>query len=111
MFLTVTAENSIIVINVNGRLDSQSYVEFEKKAFEAIGEGNENVILDFSHVEFLTSLGMRSLLLIAKKMKATKRKIVLCSVNDATMEPLQITGFISFFPIYPNLDMALKANK
>ncbi|OGT58656.1 MAG: hypothetical protein A3F14_02020 [Gammaproteobacteria bacterium RIFCSPHIGHO2_12_FULL_43_28] len=102
---------SKIVLHANGRIDSRTSQNFEKQFLEAIGAGNEAVIIDFKGIEYISSAGLRSLLIIAKHMQEANRDIALCAMNENVIEVIRITGFLSLFTIYPDLNTAIKKMK
>ena len=73
MNIDVAAErdgNALVLLPV-GRLDSANARSFEQVVMEHIGSGEQSLIVDFSRLTFISSSGMRVLLIAAKKLQAT----------------------------------------
>ena len=87
-----------VVLEPVGRLDTKSAPELEKKLLELMGGGQRRFIVDFASVEFLSSAGLRVLLMMAKKL-AGDGHLALCRLNDAVREVFDIAGFTSVFTI------------
>ena len=59
------------VVTVNGRLDGIYSTAFANQVGELITGANPKVLIDFTDIDFVTSAGLRALLLLVKKAKAT----------------------------------------
>ncbi|MDF7819911.1 STAS domain-containing protein [Runella sp. MFBS21] len=107
------AENiveSIAVIEVEGNIDSKTAPEFEKAAINAI-KGQGQVIIDLSKVEFLSSAGLRVLLMIYRQIKAQNGKVVLVGVSEEIQDVMSNTGFINFFIIVATIEEGIESLK
>lgn len=60
--------------------------------------GVTELILDFQDLEYLSSAGLR-VLLVAQKQMSKQGHMVVRHVNDAIMEVLEITGFVDILTI------------
>ncbi|MCS5712003.1 anti-sigma factor antagonist [Candidatus Berkiella aquae] len=100
-----------VVISLSGRIDSTAAVEFEEKLIEIIDKGNNTMIIDFLRIQFISSAGLRVLLLAAKKVKPYGGKIVLCDMSKDVREVFDISGFSSIFDIQDNVTAAVAAIK
>jgi len=64
MEIKVFTENGrvpVTVMHVDGNIDSASYEMFQKKAEESIKTGSRHILVDLSHVKFVSSAGLRAL--------------------------------------------------
>jgi len=100
-----------VVISLSGRIDSTAAVEFEEKLIEIIDKGSNTMIIDFLRIQFISSAGLRVLLLAAKKVKPYGGKIVLCDMSKDVREVFDISGFSSIFDIQENVQSAIDAIK
>jgi anti-anti-sigma factor len=100
-----------VVISLSGRIDSTAAVEFEEKLIEIIDKGKNTMIIDFLRIQFISSAGLRVLLLAAKKVKPYGGKIVLCDMSKDVREVFDISGFSSIFDIQENVAAAVDAIK
>lgn len=94
------------VFKMNGRLDSNTSPDFEQKIFNAIDDGNVNLIVDCGQLDYITSAGLRVLNKTAKRLKREEGKIVLCAMEDYVREVFEIAGFDSFLPIVETMEDA-----
>ena len=55
-----------IIVSVRGRIDSASTTELEKVLAESMGRGEKVFVIDLSEVNYISSAGLRSILIINK---------------------------------------------
>jgi anti-sigma B factor antagonist len=97
------------VLEPVGRLDSKSSPELEKKILELLGAGQRRFVVDFTGIEFLSSAGLRVLLMLAKKLSGADGWLALSALNDRVMEVFDIAGFSSVFNIRKTAAEAIAA--
>ena len=103
------AEEKLILVPV-GRLDSANARSFETVVMERIAGGEQRLVIDFSQLNFISSSGMRVLLIAAKKLQASHGSIVLCAMKDHIHEVFRISGFDRIIPIKDSREAALDAS-
>ena len=64
-----------------GNLDSANARVFESIIMDHISNDEQHLIVDFSHVDFIGSSGMRVILTATKKLNAIKGNLVLCEIR------------------------------
>jgi anti-anti-sigma factor len=89
--------NSLTLV-VEGVIDSTTAPVFEAELVEAC-QKSKNVIVDFEKVDFISSAGLRALLISQKKMMTASGKMTLVHVKDDVREVFELTGFISVLNI------------
>lgn len=100
-----------VVVSLSGRIDSTAAVEFEEKLIEVIDAGANVMIVDFLNVQFISSAGLRVLLLAAKKVKPYGGKLILADMSKDVREVFDISGFSSIFDIQENVTKAISSLK
>lgn len=80
-----------LTVAVEGRLDTVTATEFEN-TLDGMLSGVSLLALDMTHLDYISSAGLRVLLKLQKKM-VTQGKMKLFGVNEVVMEVLDITGF------------------
>lgn len=94
-----------LVLTPPPRLDSNTSAEFERRLMGEIGDGRRNLVVDFSDVDYISSAGLRVLLIAAKRLRPDGR-VALAGLKDNCLEVFEISGFVSIFPIYPSAEAA-----
>ena len=90
-------ENEKLTICVIGSLDSITSSDLEEFIRDNI-EGVKELVLDFKELDYVSSAGLRVLLVTLKLMKA-KGSIRIINVNDSVNEVLTMTGFANVLKI------------
>ena len=100
-------DGGALVLLPVGRLDSANARSFESIVMERVGSGEQRLLVDFSRLNFISSSGMRVLLMAAKKLHASQGKLVLCSMPDHIHEVFRISGFDQIIPIRDTRESAV----
>ncbi|MCL2088497.1 MAG: STAS domain-containing protein [Oscillospiraceae bacterium] len=93
-------EDGRVVLFLSGRLDTASAADLQSVLLDEL-DSEKNVVLDFMNVEYISSAGLRVLLLGEKKAIKTGAKQTLTNVSEDIMEVLRITGFSNILTILP----------
>lgn len=107
MNVNINTENNITKIVIQGRIDSQTSNELQSQIIDN-ASGLKKVIIDLSGVSFLSSAGLRVLLMLYRQLKANDGKVVLVGLSDDLLDVMSITGFVNFFEITSSIDEAEK---
>lgn len=98
MSLAITKNvTDVTTVELEGRLDTFTSPDLEKYMEDCIGEIND-LVLDFSKLEYISSAGLRVILKLYKTM-SKKGSMKLVHVNETVREVLDITGFTDFISI------------
>ncbi|MCY4396518.1 MAG: STAS domain-containing protein [Rhodospirillaceae bacterium] len=107
--VNVTTEriDDILSADVEGRIDGSNVVQFEEAVRTAIEDSDRAVIMNFEKLVYISSAGLRAILLTAKSLQNRDAKLLLCSLSDRIREVFEISGFDKILPIHPSKDEAL----
>ena len=101
---------SIAVATPAGRLDHSVAGTFEQELVPlATDPQNAALVLDFANVDYISSVGLRVLMLAAKAARARKARIAAVALQPIVAEVFAISRFDSVFEMYPSLREALAA--
>jgi anti-anti-sigma factor len=88
------------VVTVSGRLDGIYSTAFANQIGELITPATPKILIDFTDIDFVTSAGLRALLVLMKKAAASSSVFALCGVKEQVREVLDISGFTRMFSIH-----------
>lgn len=88
-----------IVISLIGRLDTITSPQLEEEINSSSLENIETVILDLKELEYISSAGLRVVLMIHKKMNKLGGQLKLINVNDMILNIFDMTGMSEFLNI------------
>ena len=97
-----------VIIGITGRLDTTNYSVLEKKIMELIDNNNIKILVECSKMDYISSSGLRILLMGLKKITLMKGKFALCGLQENISEIFEISGFTSIFDIHASSEDALK---
>lgn len=100
----------VLVLLPVGRLDSGNARSFESVVMDHVSSGERRMIVDFSRLDFISSSGMRVLLIAAKALKAGEGTLVLCAMKNHIEEVFRISGFDRIIPIKDSRESAVAAS-
>ena len=89
-----------LIAEVEGRIDGVTAREFEDAMKSAIGEADAAVIVDLEGVSYVSSAGLRAILLIAKDLKNRDAKFALCALAEPIQEVFEMAGFDKIIEIH-----------
>ena len=102
----ITAENTEVV-RIKGRLDATNATDLEEAMTPCIERTPGVLLVNLKDLDYISSAGLRILLLGAKRMKSTGGTLALCSLQEAVKEVFNISGFTAMFPIYDSEEAAI----
>jgi stage II sporulation protein AA (anti-sigma F factor antagonist) len=100
-------DDRALVIAPEGRVDSVSSSELERLVVSRIDAGEKRLVLDLSGVEYISSAGLRVLLMAAKRLKEPPAALVLCGMGPSVRTVLELAGFLPLFAVEARREQAL----
>lgn len=109
MGINAERANGTVIAKADGRIDSSNSREFHSDLQTVVAESDTTLVLDFEDVSYISSAGMRVILLAAKNLQKSGMRFVLCSMNDSVREVFTISGFDKIISIHNSQAEALSA--
>jgi len=108
MSIQTTNYKSCNVVNMSGRIDSNTSPALTD-AFKALQDDNKfNLVFDMGEVEFISSTGVWVLMETQKECKKRKRgELVIANVNEKIQHSLDLAGLKHFFKFFDNVTDAV----
>lgn len=107
MDLQTKIENNAIVVTISGRLDAVTAPEYEKRIRELIDSGNIYFVVDFEQLDYISSAGLRGLLVMAKLLNAKGGRAYLANVKGNVQSVFDMCGFNAVFKMENSVAEAL----
>ena len=101
MEIKLQKNGTSLMVVVDGKIDTNTAVEFGQAVLDNLDNIN-NLVLDFTNVSYISSMGLRMVLECQKKMKAQQGEMSLLNVQYAVMEVFDMTGFTKILKITRN---------
>lgn len=90
-------EGNKLTMKISGRLDTMTAPKLESEVKESL-EGIHELVMDFTNLEYISSAGLRVLLLTTKLMKG-KGNFVIKHINEIVNEVFEVTGFMDILNV------------
>ncbi len=112
MTLTERRAGNTVVLAPAGRIDMSTADEFRDRLLPLMAQAaakGESVVLDFSAVDYISSAGLRVLMLAAREARACGGKIAVAALQPVVNEIFQISRFDKVLPCHAGVNDALAA--
>jgi anti-anti-sigma factor len=110
MKIGIKKENEAVLVAIEGRMDAVTSPDFQGQLEDIVAGGEKRIIVDCRGLEYISSAGLRSILIISKSLKNEQGELCLFGLNDMVKEVFEISGFSSVIPIHDSKDGALSGN-
>lgn len=111
MDVSIRTEDGFHFFSVTGRLDAATAPSLQARFDEVLTPENRWFIFNMSGVDYVSSGGLRVLLVITKKIKALKGGIILVNLHPFVEDLLNMAGFQALIPTAANEEEAIKILK
>ena len=108
MEMLVNDVDGIVSLKITGRLDAESSILAEKQVRDILDDGNTRILFEFSDLEYISSAGLRVILMTIKELRTKDGKVVLCSLNEYVQEVFDVSNFASIIPITASSEEGIK---
>ncbi|MDE0066882.1 MAG: STAS domain-containing protein [Acidimicrobiaceae bacterium] len=107
--MELSSENTggAVIVKAVGRVDGANARDFHEGLEASIGAGGESMVLDFEGLSYISSAGLRVVLLVAKTLQQQSAKLAVCSLSDSIREVFEISGFDKIVPVYADAGDAM----
>lgn len=109
MELSTRTTEQALVVDLSGKLDTQTSGAAMEQLQQHLDSGEENLLVNLSGLEFVSSSGLRVILRAAKQVKANGGKMKVCGARGVVKEVLEISGFDSLLDLHAEEEQALSA--
>jgi anti-anti-sigma factor len=109
MSIHVENRDGVAMIKPAGRIDSGNASEFEALVSAKLDEGVQKLVFDFGDLDFISSAGLRVVLVAGKRMRESKGKLAFAGLRDNVHDVFAMSGFLKLFQAHKTLDDALTA--
>lgn len=107
MNLDQETRGDIAILRPVGRLDSATSPELERSVVERLDAGCKRIVFDLADMDYVSSAGLRVILLAGKKLRASQGKLVLAGMRDMAREVFEMSGFLTLFQVAATVDEGL----
>jgi len=97
-----------LVIDLAGRLSTTNCGELENRLIALIGQGEKEITVNCSDLNYICSSGIRIFLMALKKITPEGGSFHVCNLQANLMEIFEIAGLTSLFKIFNSVEEACR---
>lgn len=108
MDISVKVVGQVTIVRPVGEIDSKTAPSFQEKVLSLVQAGSK-ILLNLSEVGFMSSAGLRVMLLTHRETAAKNAHIVLVGMCDDIKNSMSATGFLNFFTVCDTVEDGMEA--
>jgi anti-sigma B factor antagonist len=97
----------VTIVEVKGRIDSNSAKAFGERLTSLIKSGRARLVVDFKHIIYISSAGFRALLVAGQLADETKSTLAVCGLSAELQRLFDLGAFTDLFTIYSSRDESI----
>jgi anti-anti-sigma factor len=107
MQIVEVRQGDVDVIAPSGRIDTTTVAALEARLTPLLAGAGPRVVVDFGAVDYISSAGLRVLLVAARRVQVTGGRLALCGMGGPVSQVFQLAGFLPLFTICETREAAV----
>ena len=99
---------NVLIVDLEGALNSANAAQIEADILQRLDQGINQLLLDLSALNYISSAGLRVALVAAKRLKHSAGLLVLCGIHSQIREAFEISGFLNILNVADTRAQALE---
>lgn len=108
MEIVETREGGAVVVAPSGRVDSTTSSRLERHLSILLAGGEYRIVVDFARVEYISSAGLRVMLILARRVKDARGALALCAMGAPVRHVFELAGFLPLFAVDGSREAAVR---
>lgn len=104
-----TQEQGVTILSIVGRLDAVAAPDVQAYFMQAVAESPAAVLLDLEGVEYISSGGIRSVIMLMRACERYGSRLRICGMNPFVRQVFELSNLTQIFDIHPGRQDALIA--
>jgi anti-sigma B factor antagonist len=100
-------QGPVTVIEIRGRIDSNTAKVFGDRLTNLIRSGQTRLVVDLKNIVYISSAGFRALLLAGRLAEETRGTLALCGLTVEIQRLFDLGAFTDLFLIFPSREEGL----
>lgn len=102
-------EPGVVIVGLAGRLDGSTVASLDDRLARLVQAGERRLVLDLTALEYISSVGLRTILVVAKQLRAAAGKLAMASLQDQVRQVFDLAGFSTLLTVCPTRPEAVAA--
>jgi len=107
MEVDIMNAGDVKILSVRGRVDANTSEALQEVVLETAHQ-NQKLLLDLSQVDYMSSAGLRVMLLLHREIHDNEGRVILVGLQDRIRDAMQITGFLKHFAVVSDVKTGLE---
>lgn len=103
--------NGVVILGLKGKLDASTAPQLQERLLSAMAGGEKQFAIDCAQLDYISSAGLRVLILTAKQLRNTGGKMILCCLQSHVKEVFELAGLFTVLPMSDSQAEALASFK
>ncbi len=103
MEINVRTTSNLTVITVTGELDGKTAPAAQEQIVPLCKDGGK-LLLDMSGVTYMSSAGLRLMLLLYRQATSAKAILALAGLAEELRDTMSATGFLEYFQVFDTVE-------
>lgn len=108
MEINIQNNDNFLKIGVKGRIDATNADEFQNQVQSIDNFGDQSIVFDFSDLNYISSAGLRVLMLVYVKLNQNSKRMAILSPTEIVAEVLTVSGLTDMMPFFSKDDDAIE---
>ena len=100
MQISTRDNGGVTVVDMEGSLDTSTSGETGDELVRLVKDGNNKILLNLEKLDYVSSAGLRAILVAAKLLQHARGEMRICNPNATVREVLEISGFHSLLSLH-----------
>jgi anti-anti-sigma factor len=109
MAIETDRKGETLIVTAGERVDGANAQEFQSELEASIAETDRIIILDFQKLAYISSAGLRVILITAKTAQQQQANFVVCSLSEPVREIFEMSGFDQIIAVHATATDAVAA--
>ena len=107
MKITEERRGEVLIVRPEGRIDTSTSDEPERSLMGRLDAGLKRLVVDMGGTDYISSAGLRVLLLAAKKLRASGGHLAVAGLNPGVRQIFELAGLFSILAVEADTDRAV----
>ena len=107
MNISTRKEDAVVVIDIEGKLDTQTCEAALEYLMDALSSSPPQVLISLAPLEFVSSAGLRVILRAAKQVRSYSGELKVSGAQGVVKDVLEISGFDSLLDLHEDESQAM----
>lgn len=107
MEVEVMNSGDVKILSVSGRVDANTSQALQDIVLDS-AHHNPKLLLDLSQVDYMSSAGLRVMLLLHREIHENNGRVMLVGLQDRIRDAMEMTGFLKHFAVVPDVQTGIE---